>query len=63
MRNADRLPEFYTQMCALHEEHVPDWRIGQMISNFAKSSGDFFYLEEEEFLTELEKFLIKVTKK
>ena len=52
MRNPDRLDGFYEQLCLLHKNCFPDWRFGQLCSNFfgwlmQKYNIDLFYPEED----------------
>lgn len=37
---------------------VPDWRLGQLITNVF-GNGDIFYLEEEDFIKALNEFFNK----
>lgn len=47
MRDPNRLDNFYENFKKIHKENVPDWRFGQLISNFVSWYGkDIFYLEE-----------------
>ena len=34
MRDPNRLDDFYKRICEIHKEKVPDWRFGQLCSNF-----------------------------
>lgn len=34
MRNPDRLNNFYDDFRRIHKKYFPDWRFGQLISNF-----------------------------
>lgn len=57
MRNPNRLDKFYEDLKKLHKENVPDWRFGQLISNFEAWYGnDIFYLEENQFVSKLNEF-------
>ena len=59
MRDPNRLYKFYDKLCELHMEYVPDWRFGQLITNFISDlKTDPFYMEEDEFFEKLEKFVI-----
>jgi len=41
-----------------HEwERLPDWRLGQLIINFIGWYGDIFYLTEEDFIKQLNKYI------
>ena len=39
-------------------EKVPDWRFGQLIENFKRSTGkqDLFYVEDDDMMEELVKY-------
>ena len=55
MRNPDRLDEFYKELCKLHKERFPDWRFGQLCSNFfgwlySEKGTDMFFPEEDKML-------------
>ena len=55
MRNADRLDYMYDEMCRLHKKYIPDWRFGQLCSNFFGwlmhvQGRDLFFPEEDEML-------------
>ena len=57
MRDPNRLDNFYENLKKLHKENVPDWRFGQLISNFQSWYGnDIFYLEENQFMSKLNEF-------
>ncbi len=61
MRKAERLTNFYESLEDLHK-NFPDLRFGQLMLNFLhwheiNFSSDFFYVEEEEFLTRFKMFL------
>lgn len=57
MRKQDRLDKFYDELKQLHKSYVPDWRFFQMMINFISSYGDPFFLEEDESIEELKKYL------
>ena len=59
MRNPDRLDGFYEKVKELHKKYCPDWRFGQLMSNFADCVGDIFYWEEDAFLESFEEYLKK----
>lgn len=55
MRKAERLDYFYDEKCRLHKKYLPDWRVGQLDSNFygwlSYAQGrDLFFPEEDEML-------------
>ena len=52
MRNPDRIPEVLKELEKLWEQ-VPDWRLGQVISNFSyelMGNNDPFYMEDKDLL-------------
>ena len=61
MRNPDRLDEFYKTLCALHKKYTPDYRFGQLMSNFfgwlyQEKKVDLFFPEEDKMLEYLKEF-------
>lgn len=55
MRDPNRLDNFYEEFKDIHRKHFPDWRFGQLISNFfgwivSTKGRDIFFPEEEEML-------------
>lgn len=61
IRNPDRLDNFYLQLCEIHKRSFPDWRFGQLCSNFfgwlaSEKKIDLFFPEESEMLTFLKEF-------
>ena len=55
MRDPNRLDDFYEEFKNIHRKHFPDWRFGQLISNFfgwiaSAKERDIFFPEEEEML-------------
>ena len=55
MRKAERLDYYYDEKCRLHKKYLPDWRVGQLDSNFygwlgAVQGRDLFFPEEDEML-------------
>lgn len=53
MRNPDRIPEVLKELEKFWEQ-VPDWRLGQVVSNFSyelTGNNDPFYIEDEALLT------------
>lgn len=62
MRNPKRLDTFYDEWCYLHKKYVPDWRFGQLCSNFfgwlmSEKGKDLFFPEENEMIELLQEFL------
>ncbi len=65
MRNADRLDYMYDEMCRLHKKYLPDWRYGQLCSNFFGwlmhvQGRDLFFPEEDEMLRWLKEYIKEV---
>lgn len=56
MRDVNRLDNFYNELKQVHAKSFPDWRFGQLISNFIYYYGDPFYLEEDIFLNKIKEF-------
>lgn len=55
MRDPNRLDSFYAEMCRIHKEKFPDWRFGQLCSNFfgwlmQEKRKDLFFPEEAQML-------------
>lgn len=55
MRDPNRLDSFYAEMCRIHKEKFPDWRFGQLCSNFfgwlmQEKRKDLFFPEETQML-------------
>lgn len=60
MRKPDRCIPMMLEMGALWKTRVPDWRFGQLLSNFASSLGtDIFYIEDDEFMKKFEDYINK----
>lgn len=54
----------YQRIAELHQRYVPDWRIGQLLSNvFSSSQTDCFYLNDDEIIAVVENYLKKVTER
>lgn len=52
MRDPDRLDKFYDEMKKIHKKSFPDWRFGQLMSNFfgwlmSEKKKDLFFPEED----------------
>lgn len=65
MRKADRLDYYYDEKCRLHKKYLPDWRMGQLDSNFYgwlthMQGRDLFYPEEDEMLKWFKMYLKEV---
>ena len=55
MRNPKRLDKFYKEWRDLHKKYMPDWRFGQLCSNFfgwlmSEKKMDLFFPEEDKML-------------
>ena len=55
MRNPNRLDAFYEEMKIIHKKSFPDWRFGQLMSNFfgwlmSEKKRDLFFPEEEDMI-------------
>lgn len=55
MRDPKRLDKFYDEIKAIHQNKFPDWRFGQLCSNFfgwlmTKKGVDLFFPEEDKML-------------
>lgn len=58
MRKVERIEPFLAELGELWKKNYPDWRFGQLISNFVrKYSDDPFDLEEDEFLVAMNAFV------
>jgi hypothetical protein len=61
MRDPNRLDSFYTELCQIHKECFPDWRFGQLCSNFfgwlaSTKQVDLFFPEESRMLEYLHEY-------
>lgn len=61
MRNSDRLNKFYKEFKDIHKEYFPDWRFGQLTSNFfgwmyTEKKMDCFFPEENEIMRYLREY-------
>lgn len=55
MRDPARLDGFYEELKNLHKQHFPDWRFGQLCSNFfgwlaSEKKIDLFFPEEDQMI-------------
>ena len=55
MRNPNRLDKFYDEMKKIHKKSFPDWRFGQLMSNFlgwlySVKGKDPFFPEEGDMI-------------
>ena len=65
MRKAERLDYFYDEKCRLHKKYLPDWRVGQLDSNFYGwlmhvQARDLFFPEEDEMLKWFQMYIKEV---
>lgn len=65
MRNPDRLDKFYDKLKEIHKENVPDWRFGQLMSNFLTwvyntKNTDIFFPEEDKMIQLFEEYFKRV---
>ena len=60
MRDPNRLDKYYKQLCELHKQYFPDWRMGQFMSNFLswhqQNYGDPFFPEDAQFSKRIKEF-------
>lgn len=61
MRNSNRLDSFYFQLREIHKTKFPDWRFGQLMSNFlgwvySEKKIDPFFPEEDKMLEYFKEF-------
>ena len=55
MRDPKRLDKFYDELKKIHKKYFPDWRYGQLCSNFfgwlmGEKKMDLFFPEEDKML-------------
>ena len=61
IRNPERIDVFTSELNRIWKKHFPDWRFGQLMSNFlgfiqSKKNKDPFFPEESEMLTYLKEY-------
>lgn len=66
MRDPNRLDSFYEELKNIHKEYLPDWRYGQLCSNFfgwlSEVKGiDPFFPEEPRMLEYLKEYIAPMT--
>jgi len=60
MRDPARVHKFFAELTDLWLKYCPDWRFGQLLSNWILAEGrDPFYWEEDKFIKELREFMKK----
>lgn len=58
MRDINRIDPFLKEVGKIWKKNFPDWRFMQLISNMQSYFGqDLFYIEEDEFLNLLKKYV------
>ena len=63
MRDPTRIKPFMAKLAHMWQQRAPDWRFGQLISNFfgfvvLETNRDIFYIEDDE----MEKLMLKFFK-
>lgn len=63
MRDPTRIKPFMAKLAHLWMKHVPDWRFGQLMSNFlgfvvSETHRDIFFIEDDE----MEQLMLKFFK-
>lgn len=61
MRDVNRLYSFYNELRGIHQEYFPDWRFGQLMSNFfgwlySTKKIDLFFPEERQMIEYLKEY-------
>lgn len=61
MRDPNRLNNFYDTMRNIHKKSFPDWRFGQLMSNFfgwlySEKKIDLFFPEEDKMIEYFKEF-------
>lgn len=61
MRDPTRIKPFAQKLAHMWQQHVPDWRFGQLMSNFlgfvvAETNRDIFFIEDGEMESLMLKF-------
>lgn len=61
MRDPTRIKPFMQKVAHMWQQHVPDWRFGQLMSNFfgfvvAETNRDIFFIEDGEMESLMLKF-------
>lgn len=62
MRDPKRLDKFYAELAKIHKESFPDWRFGQLCSNFfgwlvSEKGVDLFFPEEDQMLEYIKEYV------
>lgn len=66
MRDANRLYDFYNQLRYIHITYLPDWRFGQLCSNFfgwlIQNKGvDLFYPEDDQMIDYIKEYVSEMS--
>ncbi len=61
MRDPNRIDPFLEELGKLWKKNFPDWRFTQFIINVF-GNRDLFYMEENEFLVEVKKYIESMKK-
>ena len=61
MRDINRLDKFYDELKTIHKKSFPDWRFGQLCSNFfgwlaTEKNIDLFFPEEDQVLEYIKEY-------
>lgn len=61
MRDINRLDGFYDKVKEIHKHYFPDWRFGQLCSNFfgwlySEKGIDLFFPEEDKMVEYFEEY-------
>ena len=67
MRDRNRIPGYAQRLAAVWAK-VPDWRLSQLLTNvildyISEHDIEPFYMEDEQFLAYIEKYVEEITKK
>jgi hypothetical protein len=67
MRDPNRLDSFYEELKNIHKEYFPDWRYGQLCSNFfgwlvGTKGVDLFFPEEPRMLEYLREYITPMSR-
>lgn len=57
MRDPERILPMMTEMAELWKEKCPDWRFGQLMSNFFYTTGDPFHYEDDVLLEKFRAYM------
>ena len=68
IRNPERLDLFYDELKKIHKEHFPDWRVGQLFTNFfgwlvLDKGVDQFFPEEDRMIEYIKEYVESIKNK